>query len=346
MADDSAATPRVLPRGHPDEWSQRLAALLEAIPREDQDAKPLLQLCKEAGVPDHEALGFGRAVAASLILFGSISEVGSLETDMFIKAATRHSMYFNRSLAAYIREGRSVLFDWARHANPDGSIHPADILKGPQFLTHLERERNLSSKDSEIVPLRETHVSQLVIKAKVRGLGTCYLMQYDPAARMYQLVGGHRRDGDSDSGVTMQREALEELPANNFDFRRRDHLKFLANVDTVLVSRTLGVNTLYHFSFYLAKLGMRRLNINLAIDKWIGEKEVEAGQTRDGVVIATEWLGDLQNRIPGGISALPHSIDSTQTTALRQIIRRRRWEIAGLTIGILGLIAAISMPFI
>ena len=217
--------------------------------------------------------------------------------------------------------------------------------KGPQFLIQIERERNLLAKDRVVHPLRETYVSQLIIKAKVRTLGTCYLLEYDPVARMFQPVGGHRRDGDADSEETMLREIAEELPMNDFDFRGRDRLQFIADVDTVLISRTVGVNTLYHFSFYLARLGLKRLRIDPTIDRWVREKEVLSGRTRNGIAIASEWLKDLEERTPGGISSLPYSLDSPQTAALKQILRERRWEIAGLVIGILGIVVSIVIHF-
>lgn len=345
LTDEGTPVHDPLPEGHLDEWARHLVALLEAIPREDRDAKPLLQLCNEVGLSGHEALGFSRAVSEWLTLFGAISKTDGPGIDISIKAATRFSSYFIRSLAAYMREERSVLYDWGRHANPD-STYPADILKGPQFLTQIERERHISANANSILPLRETWVSQLVIKAKVRGLGACYLMEYDPAAHMYQLKGGHRREGDADSATTMRREALEELPGNEFDFQRRDRLEFFADVDTILISRTIGVNTLYHFSFYLAHFGLRNLRINPASDRWISQKEVQSGSTKDGIVIASEWLDELQTRIPGGIYTLPYSLDTAQMATLKQIIRLRRWEIAGLVIGILGIVVSIVMTVV
>jgi hypothetical protein len=346
MVDEGTPVRGVPPEDHLDKWSRYLVALLEAIPREDQDAKALMRLCDEAGLPQHEAVGFSRAVSAYLGIFAAISRTDGPDDDISIKATTRFSSYFIRSLAAHIREERSVLYDWGRHANPDGITHPADMLKGPQFLTQMERERNAGSEDLQILPLRETHVSQLIIKAKVRALGPCYLMEYDQAARMYQLKGGHRRDGDANSDITMQRETLEELPGNEFDFRSRDRLEFFTRVDTILMSRTLGVNTLYHFSFYLAHFGRRRLRINPASDRWLTQKEVQAGRTRNGIVIASEWLEALQEHLPGGIPSLPYSLDNTQMTTLRQVVRDRRWEVAGLAVGVIGIIVAIVIAYI
>ena len=111
MADEGRPLRGAPVDANADEWSQRLAVLLDSIPREDQDAKPLMQLCCEAGVPKDAVSGFGQAIVASLAVFGVVTTSKSSDDDLLIKAATRLSMYFIRSLAAHIREGRTILYD-------------------------------------------------------------------------------------------------------------------------------------------------------------------------------------------------------------------------------------------
>jgi hypothetical protein len=277
-----------------------LGPLLEAIPREDQEARSVRELCAEAGVPDDALPGFGAALTAFLVTFGAITASGAASGDLLIKAKTRSAAYFTRSLSAYIREGSPVLRDWGREANPDGSPHQADMLKGPQFLTLMERERRHVTGGGRVHPLRETHVSQAVIKARVRGLGTCYLHEYNRQARMFQPIGGHQQHDDASETVTMQREAAEELPKNDFDFPARDQFQPLGSLDTVDISRTTGVNTLYHFSFYLARFGLRKLRTDPAVNRWIREGEVSAGQTRDGIMVATQWARYVEEHVPAG----------------------------------------------
>lgn len=340
---DEASSPNLPQTKNSRSPTEALAAILESIPAENDGPRRINELCHQLGMQtDQEKRAF-KAILTFLTPFEVLDLSKDASGELLFKASTRHALLFLRSYAAYLREGKSILTDWDRSSNPDGPYFARETLSGPEFLYLIERQR--SEGRTDVIPLRETSVSQVIIKAQVRGLkGDAYLMQFDSEAQQFQLIGGHRRSTDPDDRTTAIRELQEELSKNQFNFRERDQLIQLATHDMVRMSRAFGVNTKYRFSFFLLKMPGGQLKLGPA-DRWVTQREIEAGVTREGSLIAIDALGALRAGLVGGLESLPLSLPAAQKRRLREIAREHHWEIAGLLIGILGIIITLVLFF-
>jgi len=303
-------------------------------------------MCRRAGVPDESVTVYGEAILCLLSIFGVCRTGTDAAGARTVVASSKYAAYFIKSLRAHLLEDLTILRDWGRHASPEGPLDASDMLKGPQFLYALERRRGLSTQSIDPIPLRETSVSQVVIKARVRGRGTCYLMQYNDTAEMYQLIGGHVRHDDTTSEEAARREVAEELPRNVFEFGHRDTLTRIAEVDRVLMSRTLGVNTRYRFTLFHVRFGFATLKVRPEIDRWITENEIRQGRTRRGATIAAEWYNIVNDSIPGGVSKLDHSFAARQVVAIGEVIRARPWEFAGIVLAVVGIALTVLQMYV
>jgi len=321
-----------------------LASILESVPAENEGAKDPREICLTLGVdPDHWQRALN-AVFTLLIPFEVLDISKNPEGLTLVKASTRYGLLFLRSYAAYLREGKSILTNWGRGGNPDGPYFARETLSGPEFLYLIERQRSAGRKD--VIPLRETDVSQVIIKAHVRGLkGDAYLMQFDSVAQQFQLIGGHRRSADPDDQIVAVRELEEELPKNQFYIGGRDSMTYLSVHTMTRMSRAYGVTTRYRFSFFQLKMSSMQLKLGPA-DRWVSEAEISSGTTRDGSPIAIDAIGALDVGLPGGIKGLPLSLDDTQKRRIREIAGEHRWEASGLLIGIIGIIITVILFFL
>jgi NUDIX domain-containing protein len=323
-----------------------LRDFLEHIPGEDRNPVSLDELCHRAGVPAEHAVVYGEAILSLLSIFGVCRTGVDAAGARTVAAGSKYAEYFLKSLRAHLLEDLTILHDWGRHAAPEGPLDASDMLKGPQFLYAIERRRGLSTQSIDPIPLRETSVSQVVIKAKVRGRGTCYLMQYNDTAQMYQLIGGHVRHDDASTEEAARREVAEELPRNVFEFGHRDGLTKIADVERVLMSRTIGVNTRYRFTLFHVRFGFSALRLRPEIDRWVTEAEIAQGRTRSGATIATEWYNIVGDSIPGGLRKLDHSFADSQAVALAEVIRARPWEFAGIVLAVVGIVLAVVQLYL
>jgi 8-oxo-dGTP pyrophosphatase MutT (NUDIX family) len=159
-------------------------------------------------------------------------------------------------------------------------------------------------------PLREVSVAKIVVKARLRPHhADAYLMQFDHASRQYQLIGGHREDADPDDMSAASRELLEELPENDFDLGYHDVLTLIGQRTITAVSRTFGINTTYHFTFFHLQLHHGQLGLG-PDDCWITPGEMAAGYTSDlvPVRVANDAINALDEGLPGGLAGLPYSL--------------------------------------
>ena len=334
-----------MPEASEDPFAAYLREFLKHIPGEGRNPIVLDELCRLAGVPDESAALYGEALLSLLSVFGVCRTGTDASGARTVVASSKYASYFIKSLRAHLLEDMTILHDWGRHASPEGPLDASDMLKGPQFLYAIERRRGLSGQRVDPIPLRETSVSQVVIKAKVRGRGTCYLMQYNDSAEMYQLVGGHVRHDDATREEAARRELAEELPRNVFEFTHRDRLIGLAEADVVRMSRTVGVNTRYRFALFHVRFGFSRLRLRPEIDRWITENEIKQGRTRRGASVANEWYNIVNDSVPGGVRKLDHSFATSQVVAIGEVIRNRPWEFVGIVLAVVGIVLTVLQMY-
>jgi 8-oxo-dGTP pyrophosphatase MutT (NUDIX family) len=297
-ARDEASLPSLSTRAQPlISTADGMASIIEAIPADDESPRTVDEICLRLGLDPGESRRPLNAIFALLKPLEVLDISQNTDGADLVKASTRHSLLFLHSYAAYLRERKSILADWDRSGNPDGPYFARETLSGPEFLYLIERQRSAGQR--EVIPLREASVAQVIIKAHVRGLkGDCYLMQFDSAARQFQLIGGHRRSTDPDDQTTAIRELEEELSKNQFVIRSRDQLRQIGTSDMVLMSRAFGVNTEYHFSFFQLTTPQRQLELGPA-DRWVTHEEIKAGVTREGTLIAVDAINSLDAELPG-----------------------------------------------
>src|SRR5579859_3727374 len=113
---------------------------------------------------------------------------------------------FVRSLAAHIAD----------------NVPLALPLYGNQLLVAAEAARR--EQVVHPTPVREIFAVNAIIKARCDGQD-CLLMQYDPQASQFQLIGGKREPDDPDAEFTVLRELREELELPNL--RIPDDLRFV-----------------------------------------------------------------------------------------------------------------------
>ncbi|WP_051753565.1 NUDIX domain-containing protein [Streptosporangium amethystogenes] len=301
-----------------------VAEVLRRIPAADESALPIAEL------------GADEALIALLGVFGVLT-VTERDGVRLVKATHPAATWFLRSLAEYADSGKA-LADWTRNRAGELTESGADILAGPQLLYLMERQRARFGFGAR--PLREVRVAQVLIKARLRGEGECYLVLYDGAARQYQLPGGKARPTDSTPREVAIRELEEELPGFAFD-TRTDQLVEFCVAHVVQPSRTMGVLTAYEMTFFQLRSSRDRLAA------WPDASWVQAATllAEDAKVGGTGLdMGGLRKAVatlPGGLDALPLSLNTTQRRTLRHIARARPWEFYGMAVGVLGLVCSI-----
>ncbi|MEV7279158.1 NUDIX hydrolase [Streptomyces sp. NPDC093111] len=311
--------------------SAAIAALLEAAADHDGPPVPLAELCRRAGLdgPTAEA-----AASTAQALLGAFGVLRTAEGG--VVAVSPQARFFLRSLASYVREGRSLLDNWERPGTAEPPYTGRQVLSGPQFL-YLAEERRLSLAP-DAAPLRRTEVAQVVVKTRLRGRGgrAHYLLLYDARARQYQLPGGHVRSSDADVRAAAVRELEEELPGYTHT-PGRDRLKELGTVPVTQLSRTVGAVTEYRITFFQLETEATAVPVGPG-GRWVPEDTLlDPAAQLDGATLNVVALARLDDSLPGSLAGLPWSLPTIQHRSFRDVLRDRPWEVAGLVIGVLGL---------
>jgi hypothetical protein len=324
--------------------SVHLAAILENIPRSDGEAKPLTLLC-----PAYKTIGNTSCEGCTktlLILLKVFDAVTIIEDDEGnepkIKAKGQTAIYFIRSLAVYIRRGLTLVPNWNEKAGVGESPVPSLALKsGAHLVYQMEYHRAFELNDR--TPIRSEHVSQAIIKARVRGQSKpMYFFQYDEKSLQFQLIGGRKKPDDPDSLSVMKREIAEELTQNQLVYNKDYELKELvSDLKAFDLSRTFGAYSECHFAIYQLKSKRRQLILG-PNDRWITLHELLSGKDKNGVRIS-RYFKELDNRLPGGLEGLPLSLEKVQKQPFSEIVKDRRGELTGIIITILGIIIAIVL---
>jgi len=275
-----------------------------------------------------------------------IQHVGNTQ-ELKVKARSQTALYFLRSLAIYVRKHLALVSNWEREGvGTDLSLAHA-LSSGARFVYLMEHKRTVTYGDTS--PIRKEIVAQAVIKARIRGKSEpVYLVQYDTHARRFQLIGGRKRLTDPDIDAVMQRELEEELAQNHLNPKDYELRKLASDLQLIEISPTYGAYSEYNFTIYQAFIKRRQLVLG-PNDRWVTLAELLAGTTKDRQRISgngTNYIAELDKRLPGGLKGLPLSLDEIQTRSLSEIIKENRWEIVGLIIGILGIILSVLFFFL
>ncbi|MFG3348768.1 NUDIX domain-containing protein [Streptomyces sp. NPDC048018] len=317
-----------------DEDAAAVAALLEAVAEHAGPPVPLSELGRRAGLSGPVADAAAPMVGALLGAFGV------LRPGQDPVVVSPQARCFLRSIASYVRSGRSVLDNWERPGTAEPPYTGRQVLSGPQFL-YLAEERRLAL-DPDAEPLRRTEVVQVVVKTRLRGRGgrAHYLVLYDDRARQYQLPGGHVRSSDADARAAAFRELEEELPGYHH-VPGRDSLRELGTVPIVQLSRTFGAITEYRITFFQLECPVADLPVGPG-GRWVPEADVlDPTTTLDGASLNVAALEELDRSLPGRLSGLPLSLPGVRRRSLREVVRDRPWEVVGLVIGVLGLVVSL-----
>lgn len=321
------------------------AGILESIPRSDGEAKPLRSLCP--GYVDNAACeSCMHTLLAFLNVFAAVTIItGGKGSGIRIKAKTQAAIYFLKSLAAYIRNGLTVVSNWGERAGAGESALPSLVLRsGTHLVYQMEYNRVVNLNDQ--TPIRKEEVSQAIIKARIRGRSRSqpvYLFQYDERSQHFQLVGGRKKFNDQNALETMKREIDEELTPNRLEYKKDYELKELKpDLRNCNLSYTFGAYTEYRFTIY--QLFLKRPQLILGPnDRWITLQEIFDGKEKTGIRVSGDYLKELDEQLPGGLKSLPLSMDEVQKRPLREIIKERRWEIAGIIATLLATIIAVLL---
>ena len=281
---------------------------------------------------------------ASPLLLTLLGSFGVLQTapspggDHLVKAEAPTATLFLRSFAEYLAKNQNLLGNWSRPGTVDPPYTESEVLAGPQFLYLIESRRLRA--DPNAPAIRRTEVAQVVISRKARGQAMKYLVIHDAIARQYQLPGGHRRPGDTDTHDVAIRELEEELPGFTFD-PGRDRLVELRTVEINQVSRTYGVLTAYKITFFHLRSTRSALQVGPQA-RWIAESALLAEDADiGGQTLNLNGLHRLDTMLPGGIRGLEPSFQLKDRGWVVTTATTRPLEFWGLVVAVLGLVASL-----
>ena len=208
---------------------------------------------------------------------------------------------FVRSLAAHLADDIAVTLP----------LHADQLLAAAESVRH--------EQIAHPTPVRDIYASNALITAHANG--TVYvLMQYDDGAQQFQVIGGKRDPTDRDNEHTALREIQEELELPNL--RIPADLSLLPvgeRFEQTTLSRTYGVVTSYHLSFYHVQGWQPAVALDrLAVEtRWIAVEHIRAQRLPDGHKVsdlAVQSLGDYLSDLPDS-QAAPGRIDGLSVSA-------------------------------
>src|SRR6266508_4500581 len=320
------------------------AAILEEIADSTDRPADLATMLTRRGLNQENADTLSQLLLVNVLCTFGALRVNRDGTLLLVQPVSSSAADFIRSVAAYLRAGQSVLSDLERDRVDDGPYSGTEVLSGPQLLYLMERQR--AAANASASTLRTSHVVQVLIKVRLRlEGGSYYLVQFDPRAGDFQLIGGHIRDSDDGPDEAAKRELREELPNAGWQFSAGDRLIQAGEVDVATVSRTTAVNTRYIMTFYHVTRAQGQVHPGPG-DRWVSEKELLAGRTKDGQPINSLGVQRLNERLPGGLASLPPSVRRHQRRGLREAIRAHPWEAASIAIGTLLGVAGIVLTIL
>lgn len=297
--------------GVPD-TSERIAAILERIPRSDEDAIPLWKLCPSSKKSDNSCTNCVLGILALLRVVDTVSVTpASSGNEARVKARSEAALYFLRSLAQFVQKDITLTGNWERKGVLQ-NVSPIELISSGTQLVHI-LEKIRTEEHGDLTPIRKVFVSQAVIKARIRGKRKpMYLVQYDGLAHQFQLVGGRKRKSDADPLTVMKREIAEELSGNNLTYPKDyDLLELSSNLELTCLSPTFGAFSSYNFTIYQAAFKCPQLVLG-PNDRWVTLSELTSGKTKDGTRISSEVIRKVDALLPSGLEGLKLSLEGVQ----------------------------------
>ncbi|RMF50953.1 MAG: NUDIX hydrolase [Chloroflexota bacterium] len=212
--------------------------------------------------------------------------------------STPTARFFVQSLLRCLEEGALTASAW--QGTPESFC---DGL-GAALTQTLEEHRLGCSAQPQ--PLRIVQTAVAIIKAQRNGEDV-YLMQYDAAARQFQLLGGKREPSDESTAAALIRELREELGMAHLTPERDFKLyPLVEGVREMSVSESTHVLSAYDHSFYQLLQVRFRLPED-EVTRWLTMHELIHGRTHDGRKVSRLLVNYLAEILP----TLRHSLDET-----------------------------------
>jgi 8-oxo-dGTP pyrophosphatase MutT (NUDIX family) len=205
------------------------------------------------------------------------------------------ALLFVRSLAAHLADDIAVTLP----------LHADQLLAAAELARHKQV--------AHPTPVRDIFAANALIIAHAKG-HPYILMQFDDGAQQFQLIGGKRDPTDRDNEHTVLREIQEELELPDLHVPTDLTLVPVGErFEQTTLSRTYGVVTSYHISFYHVQHWRSPLRLDaLAVEtRWIAFEHIRAGRLPDGRKVsdlAVQSLGDYLDELTDSAD-LPTRID-------------------------------------
>lgn len=321
-----------------DSMARKVAAVLRALPGENESPVSIDELCRRAGFDPDSAATAGPVLVTFLNLLGVLDGTRPGTAERPVKAKSVTASLLVSSLAEHISTDRALLDNWSRAATTDPPYAEQDVLAGPLFLYLVERRRLRA--DVNAAPLGSARVAQVLVSQRGRGDATKFLLLYDAKAARFQLPGGHRRADDPTMRDVAVRELEEELENYRFD-PAQDQLVELGTVRATQVSRTNGVVTEYEMTYF--HLRSTRTTIQAGPQAhWVDAKTLLSEDAAvAGRRLNMTGLRMLNPSVPGGVAGLEPSFQPRKSGWVRTTAMTKPLEFWGLVIGLTGLISSV-----
>jgi 8-oxo-dGTP pyrophosphatase MutT (NUDIX family) len=248
----------------------------------------------------------------SIILILDLFDLIDIKDDSF-RIKGQIPFYFINCLKWYITNDEKLISNWDR-PGVGHDINVNNLLdKAPYLLKLLEyRKKEICQiKQKPIESSRKQKVSIVLIKTEYKKI-PYFLFQWDTRAEQFQLIGGRSREGETEF-ETAKREFNEEIQLHDFVYNRDYTLEpLISNIKITDISRSFGALTDYEFSFFLAKIKIKKIKLT-EVDRWISIDEMEKGRTKNGKIITDILYFKFFNKnLPDGFKGVDNSLNQNQ----------------------------------
>ena len=295
------------------DYRRVIAGVLDSIPTHNEQPETVAQIAdtvfrRISGFPTHDLEPIVATTLAVLSTFDVLHV-----SDGRYRSRGEMPVYFLRSLAWYVGNGRTVVSHWTRRGvgEPDPSIK--GLLDAAPYLLRVMEARRLQLGGTGVGPTRRQRVVFVLVKTVVEGR-VHILFEWDRPAAQYQLIGG--RIGDEAPETAAAQEFIEEMDVDHaqrleegrdFDIRGLDWDR-PPPLDWSGISQTVGALTQYEVWAYSAHLKVAQLRLGEQ-HRWLTIGEILEGRTASGRRTGDPALFRLMNAsLTGGLEQVPISI--------------------------------------
>lgn len=297
--------------GDNDSFLRQITVALECFPSHRESSLTIESYSKLVSSRLSISFEEAKTICQTIVIFLKLFGVMHRHDDNSFNLSEQIPEYFRHSILWYLQNDQTILGNWSR-SGAARNVDPANILDGAAyFLKALEQRRvEVSERQSlESGHSRIQSTTILLIRADIHD-EPHFLHQWDVRAEQFQLIGGRKRDKESELD-TAKRELSEEI-ANHQLLYGRDYELTLLNeqpVEYADISRTYGALTLYKLWIYSVSFKIDQIKLS-DIDRWISLSEMRNGATGKGRLIANpDRVPLIDSSFVGGFTSVPSSID-------------------------------------